>query len=100
MRTAVKLVASLLLAGTCFAQAPRPAKGYVPDDKTAIKIAEAMLSPIYGEKQIEGERPFHAILNENIWTISGSLPEGYVGGVAVIRVDKRTGKILSYIHGK
>jgi NTF2 fold immunity protein len=100
MRIAVRFFALLLLTGTCFAQAPRPAKGYVPDEKTAIKIAEAVLGPIYGEKQIEGERPFHAILNENIWTISGSLPEGYEGGVAVIRIDKRTGTILGYIHGK
>jgi hypothetical protein len=100
MKTTVQLAAFLLLAGGCLAQGPMPKNGYVPDEKTAVKIAEAVLSPIYGEKKIEGERPFHAVLKKTIWTVSGSLPAGWDGGVAEIRIDKRTGAILGYIHGK
>ncbi|MES2393206.1 MAG: NTF2 fold immunity protein [Acidobacteriota bacterium] len=92
-----------LLTSICtitFAQGPTPTNGFIPDEKTAIRVAEAVLSPIYGEDKIIGERPFHAQLENGIWTVSGSLPDGWVGGVAIIRIDQRTGKIISYIHGK
>jgi len=35
----------------------RPKDGFVPDAKTAEKIAEAVLIPVYGEEQISRERP-------------------------------------------
>jgi hypothetical protein len=35
-----------------------PKDGFVPDAKTAVKIAEAVLIPVYGENKIESERPF------------------------------------------
>src|SRR5256885_2344212 len=34
-----------------------PKEGYVPDEQTAIKIAVAVWSPIYGEEHIHRERP-------------------------------------------
>jgi len=40
------------------------------------------------------------MLKDGIWTVSGSLPEGWVDGVATIRIDQRTGKTISYGHGK
>jgi hypothetical protein len=45
-------------AGT--AQTYVPKNGFVPDKETAIRIAETVLIPIYGEKQIASERPFSA----------------------------------------
>ena len=40
-----------------------PAGGYVPDALTAVKIAEAVLVPVYGEQKIASERPFKAKLD-------------------------------------
>jgi len=94
------LFAAVAIPVSLFAQAPPPANGYVPDEKTAVRIAEAVLSPIYGEDHIIKERPFHASLKDGVWTVSGSLPEGWIGGTAVIHIDKRTGAILSHIHYK
>jgi hypothetical protein len=82
------------------ARAPAPKSGFIPNEKTAIKVAEAILSTIYGEKQITSERPFHAVLKDETWTIAGSLPKGWDGGVASIHLDKKTGAVISYIHGK
>jgi hypothetical protein len=90
----------LLLCSTSFAQAPIPKSGFIPDEKTAIRIAEAVLSPIYGEQKIIDERPFHAILSNGLWIVEGSLRAVSVGGVATIRLDKKTGAVISYIHGK
>jgi hypothetical protein len=77
------------------------ARGYpVPDEVTAIRVAEKVLIPIYGRKHIESERPFTAVVNENVWTVYGHLPPGWDGGVAEVKIDKRNGKILRITHGK
>ncbi len=78
----------------------KPKDGYVPDAKTAIKIAVAVWEPIYGEKQIATEKPYHAYLTNNVWTVAGSLPESVSGGVAVAQIAKDDGKILRVIHYK
>jgi hypothetical protein len=81
----------------------------VPDSKTAVKIAEAVLIPVYGEKQIDSERPLHAKLKDNVWTVSGTLrcPDGRGGtttscdgGTAEVKIAKDDGRILSMIHYK
>jgi hypothetical protein len=82
------------------AQSFRPKDGFVPDEKTAVRVAEAVLSPIYGEEKILSERPFSAKLKGDVWTVTGSLPEGMAGGVAEVKISKRTGEILGVTHGK
>ncbi len=57
----------------------RPKKGYVPDEQTAIAIAVAVWTPIYGKEQIESEKPYKASLKNGVWTVTGSLPKGYLG---------------------
>jgi hypothetical protein len=59
---------------------------YVPDEQTAIAIAVAVWIPIYGRKQIESEKPSKATLKNGIWTVTGTLPEGYDGGTAVAEI--------------
>ena len=78
----------------------RPPAGYVPDAATAIRIAEAVWLPIYGKDQIESERPFIAELSSDVWTVTGSLPEGWKGGTAEIEIRKTDGTILRVIHGE
>jgi hypothetical protein len=81
-----------------------PPNGYVPDSVTAIKIAEAVLVPIYSEREIAKERPFHAKLVGDVWTVEGTLScaskDDCFGGVAVVEISKRDGRILRVSHGK
>jgi hypothetical protein len=77
-----------------------PKEGNVPTEEVAIKIAVAVWEPIYGAKQIEGEKPYHATLDDGVWTVEGTLPEGMKGGVALAEIAKKDGRILRVIHGK
>lgn len=74
--------------------------GYVPDEQTAISIAVAVWIPIYGKENIEGEKPYRAALKNGVWTVTGSLPEGYVGGTAEAQISQDSGCILRIIHYK
>ena len=75
-----------------------PKNGFVPDENTAIKIAEAIWYPIYGD-DIFDERPFKAELKDSIWVVRGTLNHD-VGGVAYIEIQKRDCRILKVAHGK
>jgi hypothetical protein len=85
----------------------KPADGFVPDSQTAVRIAEAVLIPVYGEKQIRSEEPFTGQLKGDVWTVGGTLrcPDGKGGfttdcdgGVAVVKLSKTDGRILFMLH--
>jgi NTF2 fold immunity protein len=89
----------------------KPKDGFVPDSQTAVKIAKAVLIPVYGEKQIRSEEPFTAQLKGDVWTVAGTLrcPDGRGGfatttdcdgGVAVIKLSKADGRVLFTMHYK
>jgi len=78
----------------------KPQDGYVSTKETAIEIAIAVWSPIYGREKIESEKPFVAELINGVWHVSGSLPEGYLGGVAECEISKDDGRIVRVSHGK
>src|SRR5689334_734599 len=83
-----------------------PKAGYVPDEPTAVRIAEAVWIPIYGEAQLATERPFRAELRDHVWYVSGTMPPPpgtnwtVWGGVAEASIDRRTGKILRISHSE
>lgn len=106
-QSAYIFVTGVVLAFVCFyafGQVKRanykPREGYVPDDQTAISIAIAVWNPIYGKENIEKEKPFKANLKNGVWTVTGSLPEGYDGGTAIAEISKDDGRILRVIHGQ
>ena len=80
--------------------------GFVPDAKTAIKIAVAVWEPIYGEATIAKERPYTARLDTNkVWIVEGSLRKDWFGGpvfggTAIAEIAKSDGRILRISHGK
>ncbi|HEY4842678.1 MAG TPA: NTF2 fold immunity protein [Terriglobales bacterium] len=109
MRIFVVLAFSLWLVVLALAQNYQPKDGYVPDSTTAVRIAEAVLVPVYGKKQIASEEPFTAKLKDDVWTVSGTLRcadgKGDVtprcdGGVAVVQIAKIDAHVISMIHGK
>lgn len=80
-------------------QEPVIYQNFVPDKETAIKIAEAIWHPIYGD-MLNDEKPFVARLkNPNVWIVEGTL-KYQVGGVAYIEIQKKDCKILKVTHGK
>lgn len=78
----------------------KPRDGYVPDAATAVKIAVAIWEPIYGSATIAKEKPYRAALRDGVWVVEGSLPDGFVGGVAIAEIAKDDGRILRVSHGK
>lgn len=84
----------------------KPKDGFVPDSKTAVRIAVAVWEPIYGEGNIAEQKPYRARLADGVWTVEGSLPslapgQGVmVGGVALAEIAKEDGRVLRVSHGK
>ncbi|ACL02909.1 hypothetical protein Dalk_1206 [Desulfatibacillum aliphaticivorans] len=80
-----------------------PENGYVPDEETAIRIAEAVWLPIYGP-QIYQDKPFVAKLYGDEWLVKGTyvipddLNEIMRGGVPYAVIRKIDGKILAVTH--
>jgi hypothetical protein len=83
-----------------------PERGFVPDETTAIRVAEAVLIPIYGEGHIKSERPFTARLEGSRWIVRGTLPkpkapnEIVMGGTAMAEIDKVDGRVIAIYHLK
>ena len=78
----------------------KPPLGFVPDAGTAIIIAEAILVPIYGDEITRKQKPFIATLDKGVWTVSGTLPKGLKGGVALVEIAKKDARIIRAIHGR
>ena len=72
----------------------------VPNDTTAIKIAEAIWLSKYGDKIFKC-KPFKArLVDTSIWEVYGTLPSGSKGGCPHIKIKKSNCEILSIEHGK
>lgn len=76
----------------------QPPDGFVPDERTAIAIAEAVASALYGQELTKSERPFRGRLEGDAWTVIGALPGPIEGGTALIQISKSDGRILFAVH--
>jgi hypothetical protein len=94
------IAVTILTVGLSYAAGFKPKAGFVPDEKTAIAIAVAVWLPIYGEKQIESEKPFNAVLKDGVWHVEGTLPKNVPGGIAVAEISKEDARILRISHGQ
>jgi len=77
----------------------------IPNERTAQAVAEAVLIPIYGNLEIQKQKPFKVILEKDVWRISGILPEGrdgevVIGGTAEILISKKDGRVIEITHGE
>jgi hypothetical protein len=71
--------------------------GYVPNEETAIKVAEALWLPLYGTN-IYSHRPFKATLQDSVWFVKGTLDEGARGGVPYAEIQKKDCKVIRLYH--
>jgi len=74
-----------------------PKDGYVPDRGTAISIAVAVLTALNGAALVEREKPYTALLDGDTWVVSGA-PPPEMGGVAVVQISKKDGRIKCVYH--
>ena len=81
------------------AHSVKPKGGLVPDDVTAIKIAEAVWLPIYGAA-IYDKKPFTAKLKGNTWIVEGTLPKNMLGGVPIAEISRVDGRVTRVSHGQ
>ena len=70
---------------------------FVPDEATAVAIAEAVWRPVFGDG-IDESRPFRAVLDGGVWVVTGTLPEGVYGGVPHAHVRRHDARILRLFH--
>jgi len=76
-------------------------EGVVKDALTAKRMALAILESFYGKEQIQSEEPINVSLIDNeYWFVCGTLPDGYLGGVAEILISRENGRVLYLAHGK
>ena len=78
-----------------------PDEGVVSSENIAIQIAEVVWQEIYGDS-IYSRQPFVAEFDEGAgcWYVHGTLPEGVIGGVPEMKINKNDGKVLYINHGK
>jgi hypothetical protein len=73
-----------------------PEAGCVPDPETAMRIAEAVWIPLYGEELVKRQRPLQADITASVWTVRGS-PSPERGAqiliAAISRIDGRIFKV-------
>ncbi len=77
-----------------------PDAGFVPDSATATRIARAVLTGIYGLEVVKGQEPLRARLENEQWTVDGTLAANRVGGVGIVVLSKRDGRIIRVSHGQ
>ena len=90
---------------TVNARDPDEVKEAVPDQRTAERVAEAVLAAAYGESKIRSEKPFRVELSNGVWYVRGSLPYAFrlmngKGGVAKIAINASDGRVIFIQHGK
>ena len=121
MRLTTTFLALLLVPRLSGAQQPTyhpyvPSEGFVPDSATAVRIAVAIWTPIYGDGQFTTQHPVRATLTDGIWTVTGTVPTKVelipgpvliangttmnglhplsIGDTAVVKIAKRDGRVL------
>ncbi len=77
----------------------KPPDGYVPDQATAVRVAEAILIPIYGSDNVKRQLPLRATLTNGVWRVDGTAKTRF-GGTASVEISKETGCILRVTHSK
>ena len=68
--------------------------GCVPDDLTAMRIAEAVWLPVYGHETVNAQKPFTADLESDVWTVKGSPPANDAAGALTALISKTDGRII------
>lgn len=72
----------------------------ISNSKTAVSVAESILFPIYGKKNIIDQRPYKVNKIDGYWVINGTLSQNKLGGTFLIILNSKDGKVIKLSHGK
>jgi ATP-dependent Clp protease ATP-binding subunit ClpA len=81
-------------AGAKFIPIDWPPAGIVPDEATAICIAEAIWIPVFGRDRVEQQRPVRVDPHEDSWVVRGNPSKDAEHVALTVTIDKRDGRIL------
>jgi hypothetical protein len=99
-----RLLTAVVLLVTVYAELsgaqklPMPQQGIVPDEVTAVKIAEIIFPLNFSADVVNKFQPYHAQLKDGVWTVYGTLKFGSRGGTLMMRINKKDGKVLGVWH--
>jgi hypothetical protein len=88
------------LAAQLVSQANLPKNGVVPDEATAVAVAEVFFQHVFSRETIAKFQPYHAQLEEGVWTVYGTLKQGSRGGTPMLRIKKQDGQVLEIWHSR
>lgn len=75
--------------------------GFVPNEETAAKIAEAIWLPVFGEEGVIDYKPYQVELKDGkIWIVRGTRKIPALGTLPYIEIQKSDCKILRISHGE
>ena len=81
-----------------------PSGGMVPDAETAVAVAVALWSPIYGREHISRKAPFEAKLKNGVWFVTTKprpdRPEWLTEGAPVLELSQRDARVIRVSHDK
>lgn len=78
-----------------------PEDGVIPDEITAVAVAQAVFRPVFGQEHTKEFLPYHAEFRDGVWTVYGTLkPPGARGGTPQLRINKRDGRVLEVWHSR
>jgi hypothetical protein len=74
----------------------------IPDRKTAISVAEAILFKVYGKQTIIKEQPYSVDLIDGYWILQGdtSVLANAQGGVFLIIIKASNGLVIKLEHSE
>ena len=91
----VCVVAVATMVHATLAQSPTPSpQAVIRNEATAIRVAEAILASQHSVRDMEGSRPYKAVLSRGVWRVWGTDPEGAAGVVPFVEIDPKAGCIL------
>lgn len=70
-----------------------PARGPVPDGKSAIAIAHELWSARYGADATAREAPYRAYRQDNLWLVMGAPPQRALGEGMVLVIEQDGGRV-------
>lgn len=92
----------LFLAGVLVAagQAPKKHRDYVPDEKTAVQIADAVFIAQFGEERVKAQLPLQASNSYgDVWIVWGQEPGApRKGGGMAVWINKHSGCIVNVLE--
>jgi hypothetical protein len=89
-------VAAAVSFSSVAAQSPSPLPRHaIRDSASAIRIAEVILTSAYGDKSMQGSRPYQAVLVDGVWKVTGTVPKDALGSPLFVDLDQQAGCVVA-----